>query len=164
MGIISFYAKMIISVLMCFHITLSCAQETQSIEYSRADSILANSILYEAYQREALYTLSTDLKPISTIKHFSIEFDTLTLQLVNLDDIAGIQQLEKVSEWLSNNTFTFIIIPLKNMYNHQRVLQLLVVNRDRLASEIKHHQDFWIYWGFVPESSPKIILTTLKKV
>ena len=39
---------------------------------------------------------------------------------------------------------------------------MVVANRQRLAEELHARKDFWFFWGLVPESSPKVVITVVE--
>lgn len=150
------------ALLLLFLLFKGFSLQAQTIQYNRADSLMADSLLSLAFQNEALYSLQGPLKPISTVAQFSMLLDSITHLPLYSADFYRFMQLQKVANWLSNERFDFVIIPFARLFNHQRTMQMVVANRAQLAEELLNRRDFWFYWGLVPQSSPAIVITVVE--
>lgn len=150
------------TLLLVFLLCKGFPLQSQTVEYCRADSIMADSLLSLAFQNEALYSLHGHLKPISTVAQFSMELDSITDLPLDSADFYRFMQLQKVANWLSNERFDFVISPFARLFNHQRTMQMVVANRAQLAEELLYRRDFWFYWGLAPESSPAVVITVVE--
>jgi len=150
------------TLLLLYFLFKGLTLQAQTIEYNRADSIMADSLLSLAFQNEALYSIHGQLKPISTVAQFSMQLDSLTGLPLDSTDFYRFTQLQRLANWLSNDQFDFVITPFTRLFNHQRTMQMLVVNRPKLAEELKGRKEFWFFWGFVPGSSPAVVITVVE--
>ncbi len=150
------------TLFLLFFLFGSFAIQAQTLQYNRADSIMADSLLSLAFHNEALYSLHGPLKPISTVAQFSMQLDSLTSLPTDSADFYRFMQLQKVANWLSNEKFDFVITPFTRLFNHKRTMQMVVANRQRLVEELHDRKDFWFYWGLVPESSPAVVITVVE--
>ncbi len=82
-----------------------------AVPFSRADSLLADSVLSMAFRNEALYSLQGDLKPISTVHQFYMQLDSITLFPTDSSDFNRFRDLQRIASWLSNEAFCFVVIP-----------------------------------------------------
>ena len=150
------------TLLLLYFLFKGLTLQAQTIEYNRADSIMADSLLSLAFQNEALYSIHGQLKPISTVAQFSMQLDSLTGLPLDSTDFYRFMQLQRLANWLSNDQFDFVITPFTRLFNHERTMQMLVVNQPKLAEELKERKDFWFFWGLVPESTAAVVITVVE--
>jgi hypothetical protein len=130
---------------------------------------LADTLLREALDHEALYSLCADLKPISTIRHLhypvvkdSTMRDGDRVVTQNAKALAELARYQKVLNALSFGQLYFVMVPFKAVYNKERNLQILVCRRDLLDKAIRDNQAFFGQWGFTPGTSPEVLLTVVE--
>ena len=133
------------------------------------EKALADTLLRQALDQEALYSLMADLKPISTIRHLhyplvkdSTMHDGEPNVTKNAAALAELAKYQKVLNALSFGDLHFVMLPFKGVYDKERNLQILVCRRDLLNQTITTHQAFFGQWGFTSGTSPEVLLTTIE--
>jgi hypothetical protein len=142
---------------------------------SLSDRRKADSILTIALEQEALYTLTTRLKPMSSVGYsFRYSFGKDSTQhdgdasIVNTKADSIQHMLEDIASWhrianaLSYEDFRFVVVPYKNVYKGKRHIQLLVCRQSLIDSLVQQHQTFFGQWGFTPGIDPHTLITTIE--
>ncbi|WP_305982224.1 hypothetical protein [Roseivirga thermotolerans] len=171
----------------CFILVLASCAGTQRLNLasksdlwnmshlSEAEYRMANELLSFGLEHEALYTLLDTLKPISSLG-FPLSYplaksgeqhdgDEDVVDLMSDSTqmaFAELTQWNKVLSSLSNEYFSFHLIPFKNTYRGKRNLQLLVCRRDLMAKLLSEKAEFFGQWGFTSNSDPATVLTTIE--
>jgi hypothetical protein len=142
---------------------------------SLSDRKKADSILTVALDQEALYTLATRLKPMSSVGYsFSYSFGKDSTQhdgdasIVNTQVDSIQHMLKDIASWhrianaLSYGDFRFIVVPYKNVYKGKRHVQLLICRQSLIDSLVQQHQTFFGQWGFTPGIDPHTLITAIE--
>lgn len=142
---------------------------------SAADRTKADSVLSVALDQEALYTLITRLKPMSSVGH-SLRY-TLAKDSTQMDGdkhiinpgadsvqnmMSELEQWNRIAGALSFGDIKFVLIPYKQTYKGQRHLELLVCRQSLIDSLITVHRGFFGQWGFAPGVDPHTLITAIE--
>lgn len=170
----------------CFLVlALSCAstkpQSSRSFdlwdlsELGQEELLMANDLLSYGLEHEALYSLLDTLKPISSLGYslsYPIAKDAVmkdgekevvaasndSIRLI-LDEI---NQWNRITSALSNDEFTFLLIPFKQPWQGKRNMQLLVVRNMVFKRLMKRKASFFAQWGFTADADPATVLTAIE--
>jgi hypothetical protein len=139
------------------------------------DKQLADSIVALALDQEGIYTILGRIKPVSSIGYslkYPLAKDSTMVEgsheVVNLkvdsirQFVQEIEQLHRITERLSSEELTFLLIPFRETYDKNRHLQLLVCRQDLIDSTLAVHQPFFAQWGFTPGTDPGTLITALE--
>lgn len=142
------------------------AQQATLSPLSPADRVLADSLLAQALDHEGLYTMLTDLKPISTVRHFSLPVAKdstmpdghrqVVQQVALLDSLARYQ---RVLPYLGTEEYRFALVPFRQVYDQERTWQIVVYRPALLDRLMAEKSDFFGQWGFVKGTTPEVLLT-----
>ncbi|AQG77889.1 hypothetical protein [Spirosoma montaniterrae] len=142
-------------------------QRTKAADFDRA---LADSLLTLGFENEALYTLMSDLKPMSTLCDISLPLGRTDSAGVH-DAIRPDQKaayLTKLARWqtvldaLETPDVGFIIHPFRQDYDGKRIMQVSAYRRSRVQRMVADNQAFFGQWGFVPNSEPELVMHTIE--
>ncbi len=166
-------------------LSISCASTKQVYQdnknlwnissLSKEEMKMANDILTYGLEHEALYTLLDTLKPISSLG-FALSYeiakdstmkdgDKAIVDLSSDSTQLAFQELirwNNVTKALSNDEFTFLLIPYKQPWKGKRNLQLLVVRNSVFSKKISQKAAFFGQWGFTANADPNTVLTTIE--
>ncbi len=165
-----------ISLLFCMLFIVSCKTSAPQNETSGlasdqvADQKLVDSILQFGLDREALYTILGDLKPISTLNSFSFPLanaDSTKTADANIVDIAKnraslqrIERIEKVLKTIKIPDLRFVLLPYKGTQGSKtRNMQIYVMRESLVKKKLKEQEAFFAQFGFVPDTDPTVLLT-----
>lgn len=174
-----FIAVLLFFTLACSTIKPTGTRQTRIIpgymKLSGIEKTIADSILAQALDQEAIYTILGRIKPLSSIG-YSLRYplakdSTMTEgshEVVNLapDSIGQfLQEIElfhRITRKLSSDELVFMLIPFRQTYHQNRHLQLLVCRPDLVDSTLAVHQSFFAQWGFTPGTDPRTLITALE--
>lgn len=176
--VIQFILLAIVAGCRSSHVAVSARQPVYFPQYellSASDQKKADSILTVGLNQEALFTLATRLKPMSSIGYsfqYSLARDSTQQRgephVINLSAdsvqrmIEDLRQLHRIAGALSFGDFKFLLVPYKQVYNGKRYLELLVCRQSLIDSVIHVHQSFFGQWGFTPGVDPHTLVTTIE--
>lgn len=136
---------------------------------------MANELLVYGLEHEAIYTLIDTLKPISSLGYSlsypiakKAEMNDGDKHVVDITKDSSKTALDELRKWnnvlaaLSNERFTFLLIPFKQTRQGKRNLQILVCRRDLLKELILDKAEFFAQWGFTENTHPATLLTTIE--
>lgn len=133
---------------------------------------LVDSIIGLGLDNEALYTLVSDIKPMSSLANFSYPFytsDTALLLSGNIVDLSNnkvaISDLETIVEVLRKldiKGLEFAMVPFRYGHDSLRMMQLNVIRKHSLDKVIARYQEFFGYMGIVPGTDPSVVLSTVE--
>lgn len=166
-----FLVALLLLVVGCTR-SVPTSQRSTTADFDRVafDHALADSLLTLGFENEALYTLMSDLKPISTICDISLPLARTDSAGVH-DAIRPDQKqayLTKLTRWqqvldaLETPDVGFIINPFRQDYEGKRIMQVSVYRRSRMQRLIADNQAFFGQWGFVPTSEPELVINTIE--
>lgn len=173
-------------IFACFFVlALSCAstipQSGRSYELwdlselGQEEIQMANDLLSYGLEHEALYSLLDTLKPISSLGYslsYPIAKDAVMkdgekeVVAASNDSIRlilnEINQWSRITSALSNDEFTFLLIPFKQPWQGKRNMQLLVVRNMVFKRLMKRKASFFAQWGFTADADPATVLTAIE--
>ncbi len=135
-----------------------------------AHRALADSILTDGLDHEALFSLMDGLKPMSTLRHENHEvardpeLPSGTRAVVPADD-AALDRMTKVAEVVRHlhcGPVRTVLVPLRRTPDGIRRVQLLAVHEDTFREVIERDHTFWGQWGLGPETDPATIITVVE--
>lgn len=145
-------------------------KQLSTTERAQADSLLRNAL-----DHEALYTLLSELKPISSIGQtitYPIAKDSSNwdgqAEVTHLSQDGIRNMLGKISSWykitqgLSSSKLQFLLLPYRRVGDGKRNFQILVCRRDLVDQTLQKHAAFFGQWGFVPGADIATLLTTIE--
>lgn len=154
----------------------SCAATNPNASSNKAttngfDTTLADSILKIGLDNEALYTLVSDIKPMSSLIGFTMPFEIDSAKLIKghaIDLEKKAKQVEKIKRYtdvlngLQIEDLDFVMVPFRAGTDSTRSFQVNVVRKSRMDEVINNHLDFFAYMGIVPGTDPGIVLSTVE--
>lgn len=135
---------------------LSCRVQQINSPYIRNHVALTDSLMATALDHEAIYSLLDTLKPISSI--LSVRYKMNTTE-AGIDTLMLYQQLCRA---LSNRRISFVAIPFREVYDHEKIVELYAVNLSKLKSKIREYSSFFTPLGITPESDPAQVITIIE--
>ena len=133
---------------------------------------LADSLMKEAVNHQALYTLVGDVKPMSTLlqeryalarpdsAEAGIREVVVRDSAVAAYEDAG--QLQRVADALSCGAIQTVVVPFKATRDGRRTVQALLVDRRAFESALDRDAAFWGQWAFTPTSDPATVITAVE--
>ncbi len=132
-------------------------------------SALIDSILQKGLEREALYTLISDIKPISSLSMY-------TYPIANTDSAAYISgkafneaenqkyldQIKTIQDGLNQLNIPdlkFFVLPYKSNTKNEKNIQLYVARQSAVDRMLKEHRHFFGQFGWVEGVDPQILVT-----
>ena len=115
------------------------------------------TLLLEATDHEALYTLAGGLKPMSTgIWRGSF--------LVNEPDLDDVRRARASLAPLRNDLWYADVQVFNNIHDGERSAHAFVVHRAALARMIERFESFWSPWGITPCTHPSEIVAVVDRM
>lgn len=163
-----------LSVLLLLALLTACTttRRTATVKYraiAPEQLHLIDSILQKGLDNEALYTLLTDLKPMSSLITFSFPIandDSTKSSRADildrathgkyLDRLVFIQQALNAIELPG---LKFILVPYQSPSKNRRIVQLSVISVDKLNNLLKEKESFFGQFGLVPGADPNVVVT-----
>lgn len=108
--------------------------------------IIADTIIMNTLDREGLYTLSGNIKSISSIYFFQNK------------SITEIEKVQYVAKQLSTDRFTFILNPFSRKDSNAVSFELYIVNNSLLENTINKHSLFYNQLGINKLANAETIL------
>jgi hypothetical protein len=150
--------------------TVQIARETASMSVS--EQLLVDSILQYGLDNEALYTLLTNIKPMSSLVTYTfpvantdsvkkVEGNVLTREEhgVYLDRMRTIQQ---AMSKLDIPDLRFVVVPYLSAMGNKRIIQLSVLRISSLDSLLRVKENFYGQFGLVPGTDPAVVVTAIE--
>ncbi len=137
---------------------------------SKADKKLADSLILLALDYEGLYTINSNLKPMSSVAMVSFNLanaDTSKRGIREVVDLASVdlqklKRYQKVVNALQFGDLQFIISPFKSYQSNKRIMQISVYRTSLIDSLLNANQTYFAQFGFVPGTSPEILINTVE--
>jgi hypothetical protein len=130
---------------------------------------LIDSILQKGLDREALYTLLSDIKPISSLSMYTFPIantDSAAYISGNAFDITSnqkylnkIEKIQNAMNKLNIPDLHFFVIPYKGASKNERNMQIYVARKSAVNRVLKEHKTFFGQFGWVEGVDPKILVT-----
>lgn len=165
----------ILIISMFLTATVGCATINppalkQSPPSASTDWKLVDSILQVGLDREALYTILGNIKPMSSLVTFSFPIANadssaqLSADIVDsAEDRVYLDSLMKIQRALNSieiPDLKFVLSPYKSTYSEKRLIQINVIRISSLDSLLKAEERFFGQFGFVPGADPAIVVNT----
>lgn len=153
---------MIIGTLSLLVTTLAiggCASHggTASGKWSSDQPIDQLTLLQEAADHEALYTLAGGLKPMSSGFWY-------TSFVVDDPDLRELHKVQEMLEVLQNEAWYADVQIFDKIHDGERNAHAFVVHRNSLARMIDRHESFWSSWDITPETHPTDIVDIVDRM
>jgi hypothetical protein len=120
-----------------------------------AERVKAEELLLRALDREALYTILGDLKPMSS-GFWAVSYPVKEIDLAALSERRRILAHFRCGERLVAHQHHFA-----RVFDGKRSFDAVVFNRAALRRMVGEKQGFWRFYGLTPNSEPlELLLTT----
>lgn len=142
---------------------------TSTPEDTITNQVLVDSILQKALDREALYTILSDIKPVSSLSSFSFPIaNTDSVKYINgkafdieknqkyLDKI---QRLQNAVNSINIPDLKFFLLPYASNQKNNRILQLYVARESAVNKMLNNHKEFYGQFGWTEGVNPEILVT-----
>lgn len=118
---------------------------------------LADTLLLNALQQEALYTLMDTLKPMSSMKMYKLPL--LSTRNSERDSaIRVLQQIQKVANALSNTEVVFVLNPFARADSIYKLFELYAVRVRQVAQKVEQYEPFFSSLGIQPTTAAETLL------
>jgi hypothetical protein len=139
-----------------------CTSEKQQIargykSLSIADRQLADSVLLYGLDHEALYSLASSLKPMSSVKFYRMPVASNNKVQRDSAKIA-LQQLYRITDALTTKKHIFVLSPFERNDSIYKNVEIYVFNRIGLDALLERQSNFFNKWGFVEGARAETIL------
>ena len=127
-----------------------------------ADRPLADSLLTEAMDNEALFTIAGELKPMSTVLQLRSASLRSEPSSNREADLARIERVQRVLDALDCGPLDFMVVPFRAVFDSLRNLSAVVVHRGVLDAQLREHSEFFGHWGLTPGADPAVVATAVE--
>ena len=167
----SLFAPVLFIALLVLGSCATTNRNVTSIKTNGFDTALADSILKIGLDNEALYTLVSDIKPMSSLIGFTLPFEIDSTALIkghaiDLEKkakyVEKIKRYTKVFEGLDSQDLDFVMVPFRLVSESTKSFQVNVIRKSLMDQVINNHLDFFAYMGIVPGTDPSIVLSTVE--
>lgn len=135
------------------------------------DRAYADSLLAYALDHEGLYTIAAPIKPMSSVASLDLPVarpDTLPEGVRGQVPpgsglhLARAARFHRVAATMRCGSVEAIVVPYRKPYEGERILQMSVVDRDRLDILLARDAAFWGQWGLTPGADPHLVATIVE--
>lgn len=135
------------------------------------DRAYADSLLAHGLDHEALFTLAAPIKPISSLAQLRLPLarpDTVPegvrdqLPPGREAHLVAAERFHRVARALRCGSLETVVVPYRRTFDGDRILQMTVVDRDRLDAVLARDAVFWGAWGLVPGADPHLVVTMVE--
>lgn len=135
---------------------------------SPEDKKLADTLIKKVLDNEGLYTVIGGLKPMSSVTELYLDIaaaDTSQSGSAKITDTASedlkkLKRYQQIVNSLKFGDLRFMISPYKANHKKQRGIQISVHRKSLVDSLLDANQSFFGQFGFVPGTSPEILVNT----
>ncbi|MGF1925228.1 MAG: hypothetical protein ACQUHE_13710, partial [Bacteroidia bacterium] len=135
---------------------------------SLPDRQLADTLIKKVLDNEGLFTVTGKLKPMSSVTEMYLKIstgDTLrrgssVITDTSSEDLKKLKRYQHVVNALKFGDLNFMISPYRINQKDTRAMQISVNRRSLIDSLLKAEQSFFGQFGFVPGSSPELLINT----
>lgn len=137
---------------------------------SVADRALADTLLADALDNEALFTIAGAIKPMSTVTDLrgatlrpdsGAALDAAAAERRDAD-LARLSRIQRTLDALDCGPLDFVVLPFRAVFDSTRNLSAVVLNRDLLDRALAKEADFFGHWGLAPGADPAVVVTTVE--
>ncbi|MDR1645372.1 MAG: hypothetical protein LBS05_06060 [Tannerellaceae bacterium] len=165
------YLVTLCSLASCHTPQTAPATGTAATEDSCRQHLL-DSILQYGLDREALFTILGDVKPMSSVVSFTYPIANADSSLRTsanvlnraeqgrfLDELCAIQDLMNELDFPD---LRFIVVPYRSAYGNKRTIQVSAVRISALDSLLKAQESFFGQFGLVPGADPNVVAAVIE--
>ncbi|MDR1357710.1 MAG: hypothetical protein LBJ58_08590 [Tannerellaceae bacterium] len=137
-----------------------------------AQQLLLDSILQYGLDREALFTILGDVKPMSSVVTLYYPVantdSALRTSAVVVDSLRRGRYLDELQsvQYLMNKLdfpdLRFIVVPYQEAEGDRRVVQVSAVRISKLDSLLKKQEGFFGQFGLVPGADPSVVASVIE--
>lgn len=135
---------------------------------SQQDKQLADTLIKKVLDNEGIYTVISGLKPMSSVTELYLDIaavDTLLRGNAKITDTASedlkkLKRYQRIVNTLNFGDLRFMISPYRAHQKKQRTMQISVHRKSLVDSLLLADQSFFGQFGFVPGTSPEILINT----
>ncbi|WP_378988533.1 hypothetical protein [Pedobacter lithocola] len=135
---------------------------------SQTDKQLADTLIKKVLDNEGLFTVVSGLKPMSSVTELYLKITTAdTLRRgdrritdTTSEDLKKLKRYQQIVNSLNFGDLKFMISPYRITQKDSRPIQITVNRRSLVDSLLKAEQSFFGQFGFVPGTSPEILVNT----
>lgn len=147
----------------------SCASKKLSYrKLSSNDKSLADTLIKQALENEGLFTVTSRLKPISSVQSLYLQIstgDSTKAGTRNITDTSSadfqkLKRFQKVVNTLQFGDLSFMMSPYNLHDAGRRVLQITIHRQSLMDSLILANQSFYGQFGIVPGINPQLVVNT----
>lgn len=152
-------------------LSVSCSTTKHHNTYKRlsvADRQLADTLLKKVLDREGLFTVIGRLKPMSSVTELYLKLTTAdTLKRgqskitdTTSEDLKKLKRYQQIVSALNFGDVKLIISPYRITQKDNRLMQISICRKSLADSLLTAQQQFFGQFGFVPGTSPEILINT----
>jgi len=143
---------------------LSCKVQQKASAFLRHHAALADSLLADALDHEAIYTLLDTLKPVSSVRSVRMPFSEMANDLTGIYStrLDTVMLFQRLCRELSNSQIRFMTVPFREVYNNEKIIEIYAVNLYKLSRKIKEYPLFFTPLGISPETDPVQVITIIE--
>lgn len=166
---------LVLSVISCNSTKEVTRQSFESIELNDSEQSLVDSILQYGLDHEALYTLLSDIKPMSSLKLYYLPIantdSSKQTEAEVVDVVAKRNQLDRLRKLqsavnklndLNIPDLKFILVPYNSAQKEMRVIQLSVIRRSLLDKILLEKESFFGQFGLAPGADPIVVASMVE--
>lgn len=135
---------------------------------SEEDKKLADTLIKNTLENEGLFTVIGRLKPMSGVKDLYLQITTADTSMrgkanitsTQSDDFKLLKSYQKVVNTLKFGDLKYMIAPYAATQGDKRTIAISVHRTSLIDSLLKAEQAFFGQFGFVPGTSPEILIAT----
>ncbi|MDR0431679.1 MAG: hypothetical protein LBH58_14570 [Tannerellaceae bacterium] len=131
-----------------------------------------DSILQYGLDREALFTILGNLKPMSSVITFQYPIANADSSRQTSHDILTraehghyLDEIQRINELINRLDFPdlrFIVVPYQDAHKNERIIQVSAVRLSSLDSLLRKHESFFGQFGLVPGADPNVIASVIE--
>jgi len=134
------------------------------------ERLLADSILADALDHEALYTLLEPLKPMSSMAMFSFQTAKRDSSLFGnsliVSDTAAVHDslaiLHRIVRALSCGLIKAVAVPYRVTEKGRRNIQISIVDISALNIMLDNYKTFWAQYGLGVNAAPEVVVAVIE--
>lgn len=154
-------------LLLSFCLLTSCAVKKSGYrKLSSNDKQLADTLIKQALENEGLFTVTSRLKPISSVQTLYLSISTQdSLKAGSRDitdtisaDFQKLKRFQKVVNTLQFGDLSFMMSPYNMHDAGRRIMQVTVQRKSLVDSLIRANQSFYGQFGIAPGINPELVV------
>ena len=140
-------------------------QTAEESPYAR----LLDSILQQGLDNEALYTLLSDMKPISSLRSVTICMDDLhsskemdSTRMMPYVSVERLEEIQRAANSINLPDLKIVAIPYRDSGYGRRSVAFSIVRISALDRLLEEKSDFFGRLGLVPGADPSTVVNTIE--